>query len=68
MEIPSGDPSVEPGDAAGELGLRLWHADRDAIRFALRDSGVPVLRHVVGEPLDLALAPLLSGRVGGRGR
>ncbi|WP_344441539.1 DUF58 domain-containing protein [Streptomyces kunmingensis] len=68
VEIPSGDPRVEPGDAAGELGLRLWHADRDAMRFALRDSGVPVLRHTVGEPLDLALAPLLSGRVGGRPR
>ncbi|OSP39895.1 DUF58 domain-containing protein [Streptomyces sp. 13-12-16] len=67
VEIPSGDPYVEPGDAAGELGLRLWHADRDAMRFALRDSGVPVLRHVVGESLDLALAPLLSGRIGGRG-
>ncbi|MFE0821822.1 DUF58 domain-containing protein [Streptomyces sp. NPDC058847] len=68
VEIPSGDPQVEPGDAAGELGLRLWHAERDAMRFALRDSGVPVVRHVVGESLDLALAPLLSGRVGGRGR
>ncbi|MGW0817979.1 DUF58 domain-containing protein [Streptomyces viridiviolaceus] len=68
VEIPSGYPRVDPGDAAGELGLRLWHAERDAMRFALRDSGVPVLRHVVGEPLDLALAPLLSGPVGGRGR
>ncbi|GAA4963466.1 DUF58 domain-containing protein [Streptomyces heliomycini] len=66
VEIPSGDPHVEAGDTAGELGLRLWHADRDAMRFALRDSGVPVLRHVVGEPLDLALAPLLSGWIGGR--
>ncbi|MEV5662565.1 DUF58 domain-containing protein [Streptomyces flaveolus] len=68
VEIPSGDPRVEPGDMAGELGLRLWHADRDAMRFALRDSGVPVLRHVVGESLDLALAPLLSGRIESRGR
>ncbi|WCN03939.1 DUF58 domain-containing protein [Streptomyces sp. M92] len=68
VEIPSGDPQVEPGDTAGELGLRLWHAERDAMRFALRDSGVPVVRHVVGESLDLALAPLLSGRIGGRGR
>ncbi|MCQ4209570.1 DUF58 domain-containing protein [Streptomyces longispororuber] len=68
VEIPSGDPEVEPGDAAGELGLRLWHADRAAMRFALRDSGVPVLRHTPGESLDLALAPLLSGRVGGRPR
>ncbi|WP_369180393.1 DUF58 domain-containing protein [Streptomyces mutabilis] len=68
VEVPSGDPQVEPGDAEGELGLRLWRAERDAMRFALRDSGVPVVRHVVGESLDLALAPLLSGRVGGRGR
>ncbi|MGV9288354.1 DUF58 domain-containing protein [Streptomyces sp. NPDC003719] len=68
VEIPSGDPQVEPGDVAGELGLRLWHADRDAMRFALRDSGVPVLRHVVGEPLDLALAPLPAGRIESRGR
>ncbi|MFF9190395.1 DUF58 domain-containing protein [Streptomyces rochei] len=68
VEIPSGDPRVEDGDEAGGLGLRLWHADRAAMRFALRDSGVPVLRHVVGESLDLALAPLSAGRVGGRGR
>ncbi|MYW62788.1 DUF58 domain-containing protein [Streptomyces sp. SID8379] len=68
VEIPSGDPEVPPGDTAGELALRLWHADRAAMRFALRDSGVPVLRHTAGEPLDLALAPLLSRRVGGRPR
>ena len=36
VEIPSGDPVVEPGDVAGELGLRLWRAERDAMRFALR--------------------------------
>ncbi|WP_031035299.1 DUF58 domain-containing protein [Streptomyces sp. NRRL F-5650] len=68
VEIPSGDPQVEPGDEAGALGLRLWRAERDAMRFALRDSGVPVLRRPAGESLDTALAPLLSGRVGGRGR
>ncbi|MEU3661417.1 DUF58 domain-containing protein [Streptomyces sp. NPDC032940] len=68
VEIPCGDPQVEPGDEAGALGLRLWHADRDAMRFALRDSGVPMLRYVVGESLDPVLAPLLSGRIGSRGR
>ncbi|MEU9517562.1 DUF58 domain-containing protein [Streptomyces sp. NPDC048224] len=68
VEIPSGDPVVEDGDDAGELGLRLWHAERDAMRFALRDSGVPVLRHTEGASLDPALAPLAAGRVGGRGR
>ncbi|MFI7008564.1 DUF58 domain-containing protein [Streptomyces sp. NPDC050145] len=66
VEIPSGDPAVEPGDVEGELGLRLWRADRDAMRSALRAGGVPVLRHEVGEPLDLALAPLRVVRAGGR--
>jgi uncharacterized protein (DUF58 family) len=66
VEIPSGDPPVEPGDEEGELSVRLWRADRDAMRFALRDSGVPVLRHSAGRPLDLALAPLLAGGMGGR--
>lgn len=68
VEIPCGDPPVRDGEVAAELGVRLWRAERDAMRFALRDSGVPVLRHSAGEPLDLALAPLLAGRVGGRPR
>jgi uncharacterized protein (DUF58 family) len=65
VEIPSGDPVVEPGDTEGRLALRLWRADRDAMRFALVERGIPVVAHRPGETLDLALAPLLRSRVRG---
>ncbi|MGW3172659.1 DUF58 domain-containing protein [Streptomyces sp. NPDC001153] len=65
VEIPTGDPVVEPGDTEGELALRLWRADRDAMRFALVERGIAVVAHRPGETLDLALAPLLRTRVHG---
>ncbi|MFD0374370.1 DUF58 domain-containing protein [Streptomyces sp. NPDC127112] len=65
VEIPTGDPVVDPGDTEGELALRLWRADRDAMRFSLVESGVAVVAHRPGETLDLALAPLLRTRVQG---
>ncbi|WUH95388.1 DUF58 domain-containing protein [Streptomyces sp. NBC_00433] len=67
VEIPTGDPTVEPGDRTAELALRLWRADRDAMRFALTERGIAVITHHPGETLDLALAPLLRTRIrGGR--
>ncbi|MFF2040959.1 DUF58 domain-containing protein [Kitasatospora sp. NPDC058170] len=68
VEIPAGEPPVEPGDEIGALALRLWHAEREAIRSALRERGVPVTRHTPGEALDLALAPLLRRRIRGATR
>ncbi|WP_460110667.1 DUF58 domain-containing protein [Streptomyces sp. YKOK-J1] len=65
VEIPSGEPVLEPGDTEGELALRLWRADRDAMRFALVERGVAVVAHRPGETLDLALAPLLRTRIHG---
>ncbi|WP_435174338.1 DUF58 domain-containing protein [Actinacidiphila sp. bgisy145] len=65
VEIPAGDPVVEPGDTEGELALRLWRADRDAMRFALVERGIAVVTHRPGETLDLALAPLLRTRIHG---
>ncbi|MDX3113659.1 MULTISPECIES: DUF58 domain-containing protein [Streptomyces] len=65
IEIPTGDPVVEPGDTEGELALRLWRADRDAMRFALVERGIAVVAHRPGETLDLALAPLLRARIHG---
>ncbi|MEU8952984.1 DUF58 domain-containing protein [Streptomyces sp. NPDC048518] len=59
VEIPTGQPVPEPGDTVGELALRLWRADRDAMRFALLERGIAVVTHRPGETLDLALAPLL---------
>ncbi|MFB8243147.1 DUF58 domain-containing protein, partial [Kitasatospora purpeofusca] len=68
VEIPAGEPAVEPGDEIDAVALRLWHAEREAMRSALRARGVPVARHTPGEALDLALAPLLRRRIGGGAR
>jgi uncharacterized protein (DUF58 family) len=65
VQIPTGEPVLEPGDAEGELALRLWRANRDAIRFALVERGIPVVAHQPGETLDLTLAPLLRTRIHG---
>jgi uncharacterized protein (DUF58 family) len=67
IEIPSGDPPAEPGNTVAQLALRLWRADRDAMRFALTERGIAVVTHRPGQTLDLALAPLLRTRIrGGR--
>ncbi|MBB4789829.1 DUF58 domain-containing protein [Streptomyces nodosus] len=68
VEIPTGDPIVEPGDTESGLALRLWRADRDAMRFALVERGIAVVAHRPGETLDLALAPLLRTRIHGGAR
>ncbi|CAN3977470.1 DUF58 domain-containing protein [Kitasatospora purpeofusca] len=68
VEIPAGEPAVEPGDEIDAVALRLWHAEREAMRSALRARGVPVARYTPGEALDLALAPLLRRRIGGGAR
>ncbi|MEV7499136.1 DUF58 domain-containing protein [Streptomyces sp. NPDC093018] len=65
VEIPSGEPALEAGDTEGELALRLWRADRAAMRFALVERGIAVVAHRPGESLDLALAPLLRTRIHG---
>ncbi|MFF0016336.1 DUF58 domain-containing protein [Streptomyces sp. NPDC005374] len=65
VEIPTGEPVLAPGDTEGELALRLWRADRDAMRFALMERGIAVVAHRPGETLDLALAPLLRTRIRG---
>ncbi|MFF2656545.1 DUF58 domain-containing protein [Kitasatospora sp. NPDC058032] len=68
VEIPVGEPVVEQDDEVGALALRLWRAEREAMRSALRARGVPVARYTPGEALDLALAPLLRRRITGGSR
>ncbi|MEC3992214.1 DUF58 domain-containing protein [Actinacidiphila sp. DG2A-62] len=68
VEIATGDPAVEPGDTEAELALRLWRADRQAMRFALAERGIAVVGHRPGETLDLSLAPLLRTRIRGGSR
>lgn len=68
IEIPTGAPYIAPGDTVGHLARRLWLADRAAMRFALRERGIPVVAQSAGKSLDLALAPLLRTRIQGRTR
>jgi uncharacterized protein (DUF58 family) len=68
VEIPSGDPLVDPDDPRAHTALRLWRANRDAIRFALTERGIAVVSHEPGRTLDLALAPLLRTRIHGGSR
>ncbi|MFJ2954533.1 DUF58 domain-containing protein [Streptomyces sp. NPDC087270] len=68
VEIPSGDPQVEPGDDHAAMALRLWRANRQAIRFALIERGIALIAHQPGQTLDLALAPLLRTRIHGGSR
>ncbi|WP_229928906.1 DUF58 domain-containing protein [Kitasatospora xanthocidica] len=68
VEIPVGEPEARPGDETDALALRLWRAEREAMRATLRGRGIPVVRHTPGETLDLALAPLLRRRIVGAAR
>jgi uncharacterized protein (DUF58 family) len=65
VEIATGDPHVDPDDPEAQLALRLWRADRQAMRFALAERGIAVVAHQPGETLDLPLAPLLRTRIHG---
>ncbi|MFF0413037.1 DUF58 domain-containing protein [Kitasatospora sp. NPDC004745] len=68
VEIPVGEPATHPDDETDALALRLWHAEREAMRATLRGRGIPVVRHTPGRTLDLALAPLLRRRITGAAR
>ncbi|MFF2080079.1 DUF58 domain-containing protein [Kitasatospora sp. NPDC058162] len=68
VEIPAGEPTARPDDETDALALRLWRAEREAMRATLRGRGIPVVGHTPGETLDLALGPLLRRRVTGAGR
>lgn len=68
VEIPTGDPRVEPGDEAAQFALRLWRLDREALRFSLVERGIPVVSWDGSGQLDLAMAPLLRTGVRGRER
>ncbi|MEU6971066.1 DUF58 domain-containing protein [Kitasatospora aureofaciens] len=68
VEIPAGEPTARPDDEIDALALRLWRAEREAMRATLRGRGIPVVVHTPGEALDLALGPLLRRRIVGAGR
>jgi uncharacterized protein (DUF58 family) len=48
--------------AAVVTAARIWRMEQDAIRFSLRELGVPVIAWDGREPLDLPLAPYTRRR------
>jgi uncharacterized protein (DUF58 family) len=68
VEIPAGEPRLDPEDPGAPLALRLWRLDREALRFSLTERGMPVVAWDGEGTLDLALAPLLRRPVHGRTR
>jgi uncharacterized protein (DUF58 family) len=68
VEIPAGEPVLDPQDPDAPLALRLWRLDRQALRFSLTERGMPVVAWDGQGTLDLALAPLLRRPVNGRAR
>jgi uncharacterized protein (DUF58 family) len=68
VEIPAGEPRLDPEDPGAPLALRLWRLDREALRFSLTERGMPVVAWGGEGTLDLALAPLLRRPVHGRTR
>jgi uncharacterized protein (DUF58 family) len=66
VEIPAGEPRLDPEDPGAPLALRLWRLDREALRFSLTERGMPVVAWEGDGTLDLALAPLLRRPVHGR--
>lgn len=58
--LPAGRLATAGLAAAGrvdEMARRLWRMEQQAIRFSLRELGVPVVHWNGTEPLDLPLAP-----------
>jgi uncharacterized protein (DUF58 family) len=58
--LPAGRLATGALAAAGgvdEIARRLWQMEQQAIRFSLRELGVPVVHWNGTEPLDLPLAP-----------
>jgi uncharacterized protein (DUF58 family) len=50
------EPPVRPR-ITDRLARRIWKMEQEAIRFSLRELGIPVVRWNGTDPLDLPLAP-----------
>jgi hypothetical protein len=46
-----------------DLARRIWRMEQDAIRFSLREIGIPVVRWDGQSPLDEPLAPFTRRRM-----
>jgi uncharacterized protein (DUF58 family) len=62
------EPAIDQHDLTDTLALRLWRLDNEAVRFTLRELGVPILPWNGTDPLDAPLAPFAHQPVFGRQR
>ena len=56
VDVLNGEPSTGRGRAA-RLAQRIWRMEQQAIRFSLRELGIPVAAWDGEQSLDLSLAP-----------
>ena len=56
IDVLNGDPPTGRGEVA-RLARRVWRMEQQAIRFSLRELGIPVLHWDGEQSLDLTLAP-----------
>ena len=56
VDVLNGEPSAGRGRAA-RLAQRIWRMEQQAIRFSLRELGIPVVHWDGEQSLDLSLAP-----------
>jgi uncharacterized protein (DUF58 family) len=56
VDVLNVEPPVRPR-ITDRLARRIWKMEQDAIRFSLRELGIPVVRWNGTDPLDLPLAP-----------
>jgi uncharacterized protein (DUF58 family) len=56
VDVLNVDPPARP-QITHRLARRIWKMEQEAIRFSLRELGIPVVRWNGTDPLDLPLAP-----------
>jgi uncharacterized protein (DUF58 family) len=56
VDVLNVDPPVRPR-VTDRLARRIWKMEQEAIRFSLRELGIPVVRWNGTDPLDLPMAP-----------
>ena len=62
VDVLNAEPPNRPR-VADRMARRIWRMEQDAIRFSLREIGIPVVRWDGQSPLDEPLAPFTRRRV-----
>lgn len=52
------EPAAPARSRTSDLALRIWRLDRDALRFSLESTGIPVISWLADEELDAVMAPV----------